>query len=104
MQPKNQPPPTYLEFKRAEAQKQYMQEMKYVNDNREELERLLEQDQQAMAAQVPGSLWEAMDQLRGVPPAAPPTPAPAPPGTPNPTGTSAHPPGSVVAATHSKSD
>ncbi|KAF9561907.1 HAD-like protein [Agrocybe pediades] len=93
--PKNQPPPTYLEMKRAEAQHQYMQEMKYVNDNREELERLLEQDQKAMAAQVPGSLWEAMDQFRGVQP---------PPGAPNPTGTSAHPPGSVVAAAEGKTN
>ncbi|KAF4620794.1 hypothetical protein D9613_001039 [Agrocybe pediades] len=90
-QPKNQPPPTYLEMKRAEAQHQYMQEMKYVNDNREELERLLEQDQKAMAAQVPGSLWEAMDQFRGVQP---------PPGAPNPTGTSAHPPGTPSFVAH----
>ncbi|KAH9485806.1 Mitochondrial import inner membrane translocase subunit TIM50 [Psilocybe cubensis] len=69
--PKNVPPPTYLEQKRAEAQAQYQLEMKYVNDNREELERLLEQDQKAMQAQVPGSLWEAMDQLRGIEPPKP---------------------------------
>ncbi|PPQ88498.1 hypothetical protein CVT25_013169 [Psilocybe cyanescens] len=83
--PKNMAPPTYLEQKRAEAQRQYQQEMKYVNDNREELERLLEQDQKAMQAQVPGSLWEAMDQLRGIEPkpaepAAPATPGAASPG------------------------
>lgn len=67
--------------------------MKYLRDNREELERLLAQDQAAMAAQVPGTLWEAMDQLRGA------APAPAVPGAPSPVGASAHPPGSVVAAT-----
>ncbi|KDR69858.1 hypothetical protein GALMADRAFT_77092 [Galerina marginata CBS 339.88] len=92
-QPKNAVPPTYLERKREEAQQAYQHEMKYIKDNREELERLLEQDQQAMAAQVPGSLWEAMDaQFRARPPAD------TPPGAPNPVGTSAAPPGSVVAA------
>lgn len=60
------PPPTYLEQKRAEAQKQYLEEQKYLRDNRAELERLLEQDQKAMAAQVPNNLWEAIDHLRGV--------------------------------------
>ncbi|KAF9471782.1 HAD-like protein, partial [Pholiota conissans] len=64
----DQPPPTYLEMKRQEAQEHYRNEMKYLDDNKEELERLLAQDQAAMAAQVPGTLWEAMDQLRGAAP------------------------------------
>jgi import inner membrane translocase subunit TIM50 len=47
--------------------------MKYINDNKEELERLLAQDQQMMNAQVPGTLLEAMDQILGKapPPAVP---------------------------------
>jgi import inner membrane translocase subunit TIM50 len=90
---KDQAPPTYLEVKRQEAQKHYQEEMKYLRDNREELERLLAQDQAAMAAQVPGTLWEAMDQLRGV------APAPEVPGAPSHVGAASHPPGSVVAAT-----
>lgn len=71
--PKDQAPPTYLEFKRQEAQQHYKEEMKYINDNKEELERLLAQDQQMMNAQVPGTLLEAMDQIMGnaPPPAAP---------------------------------
>lgn len=70
-----------------QAQEHYRNEMKYLQDNKEELERLLAQDQAAMAAQVPGTLWEAMDQFRGKEPSSPPdapaasaggsTPAPA---------------------------
>ncbi|KAF8161565.1 HAD-like domain-containing protein [Crassisporium funariophilum] len=74
-QPKNVPPPTYLEQKRKEAQIQYQEEQNYIKRNKDELEKLLEQDQQAMAAQVPGNLWEAMDQFKGKRPedlAAPP--------------------------------
>ncbi|KAF8959901.1 HAD-like domain-containing protein [Flammula alnicola] len=91
-QPKDQAPLTYLELKRQEAQKHYQDEMKYLEDNREQLEHLLEQDQQAMAAQVPGTLWEAMDQFRGK------APPPSAPGAPNTVETSAAPPGSVAAA------
>ncbi|KAF9524987.1 HAD-like domain-containing protein [Crepidotus variabilis] len=91
------PPPTYLEQKRAEAQRQYLEEQKYINDNKAQLEKLLEQDQQAMAAQVPGNLWEAIDQFRGGPPPPP------PPGAPTPAGASGAPVGSVVAAVSSGS-
>jgi import inner membrane translocase subunit TIM50 len=68
-------------MKRQEAQEHYRNEMKYLQENREELERLLAQDQAAMAAQVPGTLWEAMDQFRGVapPPAGAPSPGSAEP-------------------------
>ena len=45
-----------------------------IERQKDELERLLEEDQQAMAAQVPGNLWEAMDRFTGNPPAAPTTP------------------------------
>ena len=55
-----------------QAQEHYRNEMKYLQDNKEELERLLAQDQAAMAAQVPGTLWEAMDQFRGKEPSPPP--------------------------------
>jgi len=89
-QPKSGPPLTYLEQKRAEAQKQFLEEQKYLRDHKDELEKLYEQDQQAMAAQIPGNLWEALDQYRGT--------APPPPGAPNPTGTSAAPVGSVAAS------
>jgi len=76
------PPPTYLEQKRAESQKQYLDEQKYLRDNKAELGRLLEQDRNTMAAQVPNNLWEAIDHFRGV------APQPPSPGAPSPAGAS----------------
>jgi len=74
--PKNEPPPTYLERKRQEAQRDYRMDLANIERQKDELERLLEEDQRAMAAQVPGNLWEAMDRFAGNPP---PPPVPAPP-------------------------
>jgi len=87
--PKNQAPPTYLESKRQEAQQHYKDEMKHINNNKEELERLLAQDQQMMNAQVPGTLLEAVDQILGK------APPPAAPGAPGAVGTTATPPGAA---------
>lgn len=69
---RNEPPPTYLERKRQEAQKDYQMDRANIERQKDELERLLEEDQQAMAAQVPGNLWEAMDRFAGNPPPTPP--------------------------------
>jgi len=63
--------------------------MKYINDNKEELERLLAQDQQMMNAQVPGTLLEAMDQILGNAPPPPVPGAPVPAGTTPPSPTAA---------------
>ncbi|KAJ3574214.1 hypothetical protein NP233_g1910 [Leucocoprinus birnbaumii] len=60
--PRGQPPPTYLEQKRAEAQRQYLEEQKYLEANRETLDKMLQQEQEAMAAQAPGSLFEMFGQ------------------------------------------
>ncbi|GLB37985.1 putative import inner membrane translocase subunit TIM50 [Lyophyllum shimeji] len=60
-------PPTYLEQKRREAQMQYQEEQKYIAEHREELEKLLAQEQQAMVGEVPGTLWEAFEHLKGKP-------------------------------------
>jgi import inner membrane translocase subunit TIM50 len=87
--PKSQVPPTYLELKRQEAQQHYKDEMKYINDNKEELERLLAQDQQMMNAQVPGTLLEAVDQILGK------APPPAAPGAPGAVATNTTPPGAA---------
>ncbi|KAF8883276.1 HAD-like domain-containing protein [Infundibulicybe gibba] len=65
--PKSAIPPTYLEQKRLEAQMQYKEEQNYIQTHKEELERLLEQEQKAMVGDVPGSLWEAFDQFKGKP-------------------------------------
>lgn len=58
-------PPTYLEQKRHEAQLQYREEQKYIADNKENLEKLLAQDQAAAQQEMPGSLWEAFTQMQG---------------------------------------
>jgi import inner membrane translocase subunit TIM50 len=47
-----------------------------IERQKDELERLLEEDQRLMAEQVPSNLWEAMDRFAGNPPPAPPVPAP----------------------------
>jgi len=62
--PRGQPPPTYLEQKRMEAQRQYIEEQKYIEANRGTLDKLLEQEQQAMACQAPGSLFEMVGQMK----------------------------------------
>jgi len=67
IQTRGGPPPTYLEQKRAEAQMQYREEQKYIRENKEHLEKLLKQEQDAIAAQVPSNLWEAIDQITGKP-------------------------------------
>ena len=65
--PRSAIPPTYLEQKRREAQMQYQEEQKYIREHKEDLERLLKQEQDAMASETPGSLWEAFDHLKGTP-------------------------------------
>ncbi|KAF9445931.1 NIF-domain-containing protein [Macrolepiota fuliginosa MF-IS2] len=62
--PRGQPPPTYLEQKRMEAQRQYIEEQKYIEANREVMDKLLEQEQQAMVNQAPGSLFEMFGQMK----------------------------------------
>ncbi|TFK19107.1 HAD-like protein [Coprinopsis marcescibilis] len=67
--PRGVAPPTYLEQKRREAQLQYQDEQKYLAENKGQLEKLLEQEQAAMAAQVPNNLWEAFGAMSKPPPA-----------------------------------
>ena len=68
---KNEPPPTYLERKRQEAQRDYRLDRAHIERQKEEMEKYLEEEQRAMAAQVPGNLWEAMDRFAGNPPPEP---------------------------------
>lgn len=58
---------TYLEQKRLEAQQQYAEEQKYIREHKDYLEGLLKKDQEMMAAEIPGTLWEAFGQLTGEP-------------------------------------
>jgi import inner membrane translocase subunit TIM50 len=75
---KSEPPPTYLERKREEAQRDYKLDQAHIERQKDDLERGSEENQRAMAAQMPGNLWEAMDRFAGNPP-PPPPPVPAPP-------------------------
>jgi len=54
-QSKSPIPPTYLEQKRAEAQMLYKEEQAYIAVNKENFERLLEEDRQAMAKEMSGN-------------------------------------------------
>ena len=70
---RSEPPLTYLERKRQEAQRDYKMDQANIERQKDELERLLAEDQRAMVAQVPGNLWEAMDRFTGNAPAVPET-------------------------------
>jgi import inner membrane translocase subunit TIM50 len=58
-------PLTYLEQKRLEAQRQYKEEHAYIAAHKDEFERLLEEDRQAMAREMSGNLWSALDGMTG---------------------------------------
>ncbi|KAG2129760.1 HAD-like domain-containing protein [Suillus clintonianus] len=63
-------PLTYLEQKRLEAQRQYKEEQSYIMTHKDEFERLLEEDRQAMAREMSGSLWGVLDAMGGKKPDA----------------------------------
>lgn len=68
------PPPeplTYLEQKRKEAQAHYREDQAYIAKNREQFDKLLEEDRNAAAAQMSGSLWSVVSGIAGGPPPAP---------------------------------
>jgi import inner membrane translocase subunit TIM50 len=56
---------TYLEQKRLEAQRQYKEEQLYIATHKDEFERLLEEDRQAMAREMSGSLMGVLDAMAG---------------------------------------
>jgi import inner membrane translocase subunit TIM50 len=56
---------TYLEQKRKEAQRQYKEEQAYIELHKGDFERLMEEDRQAMAKEMSGTLWGALDSLAG---------------------------------------
>lgn len=58
-------PLTYLEQKRLEAQRQYKEEQLYIATHKDEFERLLEEDRQAMAREMSGSLMGVLDAMAG---------------------------------------
>ncbi|THH32450.1 hypothetical protein EUX98_g1718 [Antrodiella citrinella] len=81
-------PLTYLEQKRLEAQAQYREEQAYIHANKENFERLIKEEQDAMAQAMPSTFWGAASALMGPPPgppqpqSQPPAQSPAPPSAP----------------------
>ena len=58
-------PPTYLEQKRAEAQRQYKEEQTYIATHKAEFDKALEEERQAMAKEMSGSLLGLLDNMAG---------------------------------------
>ncbi|KAF8320242.1 import inner membrane translocase subunit tim-50 [Amanita rubescens] len=57
------PPPSYLEQKRKEAQMNYIQEQKYFEEHKADLEAFIKQQEEAAASQAPSNLWAAIDMF-----------------------------------------
>ncbi|KAL5483075.1 TIM50_2 [Sanghuangporus weigelae] len=71
-QPQYSPEPlTYLEQKRKEAQQHYIEEQKYIAANREQFDKLLEEDRKAAAEAMSGNLWTVLGGIGGAPPPPP---------------------------------
>lgn len=66
-------PPTYLEQKRREAQLQYQDEQAYIRANKENFERMLKEEQEAMEREMRGgTVWSTMQtMIAGGPPPPP---------------------------------
>ena len=65
-------PPTYLEQKRHEAQMQYREEQAYIAANKANFDKLIKDEQDALAQQMPGTFWGAAAAIMGgAPPGAP---------------------------------
>ena len=58
-------PPTYLEQKRAEAQRQYKEEQAYIAAHKADFDKALEEERQAMAKEMSGSLLGLLDTVAG---------------------------------------
>ncbi|KAI0785773.1 HAD-like domain-containing protein [Abortiporus biennis] len=67
-------PPTYLEQKRREAQLMYKEEQAYINSNKEQFDKMIKAEQEALAQQMPSTFWGAANAMMGGMP--PPQPIP----------------------------
>lgn len=75
-QDKSPVPLTYLEQKRKDAQAHYLEELEYIKANKEQFDKLLEEDRKAAEAQMSGNLFSILGNLTGPPPGMPPPPKP----------------------------
>ena len=62
-------PLTYLEQKRKQAQKIYMDEQKHLRDNKQEFDRLIEEDRKKAMESMSGSLIGVLGNMTGIAPA-----------------------------------
>jgi len=58
-------PPTYLEQKRKEAQQLYLEEMAFIEKNKNEFEKLIAQDREAAKSGMPDSLLGVLEAVVG---------------------------------------
>ncbi|KAG8874181.1 mitochondrial inner membrane protein required for protein import [Tulasnella sp. 331] len=66
----SQPPPTFLELKRKEAQEYYRREQQWIKENEEELKRMVEEDKEKQMAEMGGSLLGMLTGAGQKPPEA----------------------------------
>ncbi|TIB79249.1 HAD-like protein [Wallemia mellicola] len=64
---KGQPPLSYLDLKRKEAQAIYQLEQKYWNDNKEEFSKIIQEDQKRQTEELKGQLWGMVGVNSGAP-------------------------------------
>ncbi|RDX48583.1 NIF-domain-containing protein [Lentinus brumalis] len=80
--PASQAPLTYLEQKRLEAQRQYLEEQEYLRQNKENFDRLIKEEQEAMAREMPSTFWGAAQAILAGGPQPPPQPSSQQPSAP----------------------
>ena len=73
----SQAPLTYLEQKRLEAQRRYLEEQEYLRQNKETLDRMIKEQEEAMQREMPSTFWGATQAILS---GGPPPPSPPPPG------------------------
>ncbi|OSC98463.1 NIF-domain-containing protein [Trametes coccinea BRFM310] len=56
-------PLTYLEQKRLEAQRHYAEEQEYLRQNKDNFDRMLKEEQEAMAREMPSTIWGAAQAM-----------------------------------------
>ncbi|KAI0352001.1 NIF-domain-containing protein [Trametes cingulata] len=56
-------PLTYLEQKWLEAQHHYMEEQEYLRQNKEHFDRMLKEEQEAFAREMPSTIWGAVQAM-----------------------------------------
>ncbi|KAL1945374.1 hypothetical protein VTO73DRAFT_2225 [Trametes versicolor] len=61
-------PLTYLEQKRLEAQQHFKEEQEYLRANKDNFDKMLKEEQEAMAREMPSTIWGAMQAMVTPPP------------------------------------